>query len=166
MREGSWNSYAGDLIPTGTWNTFKAKWTEQPTNFPWPFQKPACPVFRGRRIYSTCCGTTIIHSRVGWVLAPPQRLQHLESEPPKEKKSTDSSPPSGEQRITAIISKRLWNAEMTYCFVWNWKRQSASFNKPAGGVNFFKEWRMAAIYPVKGHYLVLLCRRKCEEPLV
>lgn len=29
-----------------------------------------------------------------------------------------------------------------------------------------KEWRMTPIYPAKGHYLILLCRRKCEELLV
>lgn len=64
-------------------------------------------------------------------------FQHLESEPSEEIKSTDTSPPSGEQRSTAIISKRVWNTEMTFCFVWNLERQSASFSKPGGRSKIF-----------------------------
>lgn len=103
--------------------------------------EPASPVFQARRFHSVCWGTTLIHSRVRWVLAPPQRQCSAPSpgiRAPVEIKSTDTSPRSGEQRITAIISKRVWNAERTYCFVWNLERQSASFNKPGGGVNLFQ----------------------------
>lgn len=70
--------------------------------------------------HSMCWGTTLIHSRVRWALSPAQR-QCSSSAPGIRALRGDKEhwylTPSGEQRTTAIISKRVWNAEMTYCFV-------------------------------------------------
>lgn len=150
MREWSWNSFPGDLIHSGMWNTFKAEWTEQPTNFPWPFQKPASPVFQARRIHSMCWGTTFIHSRVEWVLAPGQRQC---SAPAPGIRAL-----SGDKELWYLTTfrgaenhshhLRVWNAEMTYCFVWNLERQSASFNKLVGRSKIFlrsEEWHQSVL---------------------
>lgn len=127
MRKGRWNSYAGGLIHSCTSNIFKTEWPEQPTNFLGTVRKPAYPVlwqFKGATLWPTAGWDGCYHLLKGNLV-----LQHLASEPPKDAKSTDTPLPSGVQGIATIISKRDRSAESTYCFVWNWERQSSSFKK-------------------------------------